>query len=343
MFSSNSEARYSRLLLEEVKAHKWEWLPDTAYFGGGTPSLMPADLLLDLLDAIPRRKLTEITLECAPGTVTEGRAEAWVECGINRVSLGVQSFITTELQRVGRRHNAETVGSDVDTLRRLGIHNINIDLIAGLPTQTAKSWDRSLDFIKRLAPPHVSVYTFEIDEASRLGREVLLGGVRYGARELPDDDLTSDLYERAVDRLACLGLRRYEISNFALPGWESRHNLKYWRIQPYIGFGLDAHSFDGQRRWNNPDTLLSYFKERESNAFNRRDLVPCDTAQERFFIGLRLMDGIEPTPGEWRRFAQPIERWLQAGMLEQHGNRLRLANGAVLLSNEIFQDFIDAT
>jgi oxygen-independent coproporphyrinogen-3 oxidase len=330
---SNDRQRYEAGLLNEIHSHRWEWHPETVYFGGGTPSLMSPALLRALMQAIPQGHITETTLECAPGTVTE----QWLQCGINRISMGVQSFVTEELRQTGRRHTAETVERDVQLLRELGLPNINIDLIAGLPHQTAESWERSLDWIERLAPPHVSVYIFEVDEDSRLGKELLLGGVRYGAAAVPSDDLVAELYERAVLCLAGMGLNRYEISNFARDGYRSRHNLKYWQLEPYIGFGLDAHSFDGRSRWSNPDSLDNYL----SAGTEPEALATPDPAEEHFFVGLRLMDGIEPSPKEWSRFAQPIEKWTQAGMLERDGTRLRLTDRGVLLSNEIFQEFVN--
>jgi len=330
--------RYERALLTELHAQNWPWLPDTLYFGGGTPSLISNGFLQEVMNAIPGRPWMEATLECAPGTVTPERAATWRANGINRVSLGVQSFVAAELRQTGRGHTAEIVESEMALLRDAGLANINIDLIAGLPEQTAESWERSLDWIAHLAPPHVSVYIFEVDEDSRLGHEVLLNGVRYGARRMPSDDLIAQLYERAVDRLAQYGWRRYEISNFAREGFESRHNLKYWRLEPYLGFGLDAHSFDGTHRWSNTDSLESYL----SNPLERAAHTASDPSEEHFFVGLRLTEGIEPTPGEWQRFAQPIERWLENGMLEKDGARLRLAPAAVLLSNEIFREFLSA-
>lgn len=335
--TGDAKAQYEGVLLDELKAHPWDWAPETLYFGGGTPSLMRFGFFGDLMDAIPQGSLVEATFECAPGTISAEAARFWRSRGINRVSLGVQSFVIGELRRTGRRHTAETVEQDVQTLRETGINNINIDLIAGLPGQTLSSWEESLGWMERLRPPHVSVYIFEVDEDSRLGKEVLLGGSRYGALSVPDDDLTAELYERAVRYLAGLGIHRYEISNFALPGWESRHNLKYWQSEPYVGFGLDAHSFDGRRRWSNSDALLDYLRARkpivEPNA--------SDLAEEHFFVGLRLSSGVEPTPQEWSRFEAPIGKWLAAGMLERAGSRLRLTDRGVLVSNEVLQEFVN--
>ena len=295
---------------------------------------MPQEELRQIMAAIPSERLVEVTLECAPGDVEAERAAAWKEAGVNRVSLGVQSFITAELRRTGRRHTAETVECDIALLRAAGIRDINVDLIAGLPGQTRQSWEDSLDWIERLQPPHVSIYLFEMDEDSRLGKEALGGGVRYGASILPSDDSMADFYERAVERLAAMGIERYEISNFAMAGRESRHNLKYWKLEPYAGFGLDAYSFDGGRRWGNPDTLEEFFRGESAAA------SVTDASEEHFFVGLRLMAGIEPTPAEWTRFAEPIARWVAMGMLEQRGSRLRLSARGVLLSNEVLQEFV---
>ena len=327
-------AQYQCALLEEIRNHNWLWRPETLYFGGGTPSLMPADFLREIMAAIPFEPLSEVTLECAPGTVTPEAVDVWRACGVNRISLGVQSFVTNELRQTGRRHNREIVEHEVALLRSGGVANINIDLIAGLPEQTLESMGESLEWVERLAAPHVSLYIFEIDEESRLGNEILLGGQRYGAPRVPSDDLTAQLYERASSELRRLGYHHYEISNYAQPGFESRHNLKYWQLEPYAGFGLDAHSFDGQRRWSNADTFDGYFGgEKPAPTMS-------NAAEEHFFVGLRLLDGMEPTAEEWQLFAAPIEKWERAGMLARAGSRLRLTPQAVLVSNEIFQEFL---
>ena len=304
--------------------------------GGGTPSLMDAEALRGILAAVPGRPWSEATMEAAPGTLTDAAVRAWRECGINRVSLGVQSFVQSEIARTGRKHTAELVARDVTMLRDAGINNINIDLIAGLSGQTAASWNESLDWIERLGPPHVSVYMFEIDEDSRLGNEVLLNGQRYGAPTVPTEDLTVELYETAVERLASLGIARYEISNFAQPGWESKHNLKYWRLEPYVGFGADAHSFDGVERWQNAETVAEYV-ERE---LPMTESTAANPDEEKFFVGLRLAEGVAPTADEWKRYDEPLSRFLQEGLIERRGDAVRLTDRGVLLSNEVFQEFL---
>ena len=336
------EPEYLDALCAEIAACEWPWQPETAYLGGGTPSRMdPADLQR-ILNAVPGCPWREATLEVAPGGLTDDRAAAWAAAGINRVSLGVQSFIPRELARTGRKHTAEIVESEIAMLRRAGIDNINVDLIAGLPGQSAASWRESLDWIERLTPPHVSVYMLEIDADSRLGSEVLLNGKRYGAPEIPSDELIAELYETAVRELARVGIERYEISNFARPGFESLHNLKYWRLEPYLGFGADAHSFDGGLRFRNVESAKEYVDRIRARQSPRASSAAANRDEERFFVGLRLSDGIHPEPAEWARFEEPIERFVAEGLLERDGGRLRLTDRGVLVSNEVFAEFIHA-
>jgi oxygen-independent coproporphyrinogen III oxidase len=338
------EPRYISALRGELEATQWPWVPETVYLGGGTPSRMDPRDLAGLLSRIPGRPWSEATLEAAPGGITASKAEAWRDAGINRVSLGVQSFIQRELARTGRTHTAEIVASEIATLREAGIGNFNIDLIAGLPGQTLESWNASLDWIARLDPPHVSVYMLEVDEDSRLGAEVLALGKRYGAGEVPTDDAIADFYEIAVARLASLGIPRYEISNFARADFESRHNLKYWRREPYLGFGADAHSFDGlvdQRvdqgaRWQNAESAGDYVALIERGQSPVMQRTAADPG-ERFFLGLRLNEGVEV---DWSQFAPAVEEFARQGLLEVNGKKLRLTPRGVLLSNEVFAEFI---
>jgi len=219
---------------------------DTVYLGGGTPTILDIAQLERLFVTISQKFVVEsdaeITVECAPGTLTPAMLEAFQRCGVNRVSLGVQSFVDHEAASVARLHQRATVLEDIARLRAAGIENINLDLIAGLPHQTAESWEFSIAEAIATGAPHVSVYMLEVDDDSRLGRELMAGGTRYHAHFVPDEDLTADFYETACKRLDGAGVCQYEISNFARPGQESRHNLKYWTRQPYLGFGVDAHS-----------------------------------------------------------------------------------------------------
>ena len=241
---------------------KFEPEADSIYLGGGTPTVLEAAELERIFAAV-RAKFrvhsdAEITVECAPGTLTPPMLESLGRCGVNRVSLGVQSFVDQEAASVGRLHTRAIVLDDLARLRAAGITNISIDLIAGLPHQTPASWEFSLAETIASGIPHVSVYMLEVDEDSRLGRELIAGGTRYHAHFVPEDDATADYYLQACERLNAAGVLQYEISNFArdvdssrdhsITGspdhamFASRHNLKYWMRQPYLGFGVDAHS-----------------------------------------------------------------------------------------------------
>jgi len=297
---------------------------------------MEPQALREILDALPGRPWSECTIEAAPGTITPAKAASWREAGINRVSLGAQSFVERELRQTGRKHCAATVAADVEMLRAAGIKNINIDLIAGLAYQTEESWRESLEWVVRLDPPHVSVYMLEVDMDSNLGLEIIIEGSRFGAKHVPSEDLTAALYVTAVDFLAARGIRRYEISNFAKPGFESLHNLKYWRLEPYLGFGSDAHSFDGSHRWQNLETAEEYC----AIANPRSEVIESRPREEKFFVGLRLLEGITPDEYDWQEHGFTIQRFLEMGLLEKSGPVIRLTSRGVLLSNEIFQEFL---
>lgn len=335
VFPREMEQRYLERLLGELREHEWGWTPETVYLGGGTPGSMPAEALRAVMGLVPGKPWAEATLEAAPGAIAAGAVEAWVRCGINRVSLGVQSFVEEELRRTGRRHTAEGVKRDVEMLRAAGTGNINVDLIAGLPAQTEAGWRASLEWIERLEPPHVSVYMLEVDEDSRLGRELLAGGGRFGAGAVPSEERIADFYEMAVEFLEQRGWRRYEISNFARQGFESQHNLKYWRLAPYAGFGADAHSFDGEWRIANTEDVRGYIERGPQPQRTRADLQ-----SERYLTGLRLMEGVDLQPEDEGRFGEAVERFVRGGLLEREGARVRLTRRGVMLSNEVFEAFL---
>jgi len=331
-----SEA-YPEALRDELRAFPWTWTPETVYWGGGTPSQMDPAILASIHADIPGRPWHEATIEAAPGGITREKAEAWMAAGINRVSLGVQSFIPKELTRTGRKHTAQIVENELTILRQAGITNLNIDLIAGLPGQTRQSWNESLDWVERLNAPHVSVYMLEVDDDSRLGSEILALGKRYGAPDVPTEDEVADFYELAVERLASFGIARYEISNFTRPGFESVHNLKYWRREPYLGFGADAHSFDGEMRWQNVESAAECIERWRSGQSVVAERTVADALSEPFFLGLRLSEGI---PAATTRSRPGVERFLKEGLLEESSGRLRLTPRGVLLSNEVFAEFL---
>lgn len=334
------EASYVDALVAEIAAHPWQWQPETLYLGGGTPSAMDSVALARIAAALPAQLWLEATMEAAPGTLTAERIAEWRRAGINRVSLGVQSFVKAELARTGRRHDAAVVERDVALLRAGGLENFNLDLIAGLPGQTEAGWRESLAAVERLAPPHVSLYMLEVDEDSRLGSEMLLGGTRYGASDVPGDDRIASFYELGVSELQRSGIERYEISNFARPGAESLHNLKYWRREPYVGFGADAHSFDGLLRWQNTETAADYLSCWQRGDPFRSETTPASAYEEKFFVGLRLTEGVLADASDWARYGAAFDRFLSGGVMERHQGRLRLTPRGIMISNEIFEEFV---
>jgi oxygen-independent coproporphyrinogen-3 oxidase len=340
VFPAGLERRYLDSLHAEIAGYDWPWRPETVYLGGGTPSRFEPAALAALLGLVPGRPWREATLEAAPGDITSTKAQEWLRAGIDRVSLGVQSFVHREIARTGRRHSARTVLEEVQILRAAGIDNFNIDLIAGLPGQTRDGWRQSLDWLERLEAPHVSVYMLEVDPDSRLGAELLRGGNRYGVAEVPGDDLVVELYQEAIERLGAMGIRQYEISNFARPGRQSLHNLKYWTLEPYAGFGADAHSYDGAVRRRNAESPAGYVERWERGEPACVEAVEAQPSEESFLVGLRLTAGIRPGPEDQRRYAEPIRRFVDLGLLEADGGLLRLTRRGVLLSNEVFQEFL---
>ena len=328
---------------------------DSIYLGGGTPSLLPADELKKLFFAVRQQfkvlPKAEVTVECAPGTLTDQVIQALVTRGVNRVSLGVQSFVDKEAASVARLHTREKTLSDIERLRKAGISNINVDLIAGLPHQTRESWEYSVEQAIATGVPHVSVYMLEVDEDSRLGRELIAGGTKYHAHFVPDDDLTADFYETACERLNAAGIEQYEISNFARAGFESRHNLKYWTRQPYLGFGVDAHSMLPSRNGGEAESIRLATTDDYDRYFVAADFKASSVSQEQaleesFFLGLRLNRGVdlESLRQEFcesvDKFAATIDGLVEEDLLIRSGENLRLTNRGRLLSNEVFQRFI---
>lgn len=289
---------------------------DTIYLGGGTPSLLsPAQIarvfaLLRSHFGVERD--AEITVECAPGQLSEASLEQYLREGVNRLSFGAQSFVLEELRQVGRTHTPELCLQDLARARNAGVERLSVDLIAGLPGQTSASWERSLDAVLSSGVGHVSVYMLETDADSRLGRELLADGSRYGAAQVPTDDECAALYLRACDVLTSNGIAQYEISNFARRGHISAHNMKYWNRQPYVGFGLDAHSMlslacGGAVRFRNEDDLNGYMTEHNQGAPQTlrvvarrggeeeprsRRISQREEVEEVMLLGLRLNDGI---------------------------------------------------
>lgn len=371
VYPASEHARYIQRLMNEMhEARKWSdqlgaELPrqvDSIYLGGGTPSLLEPELIARLFASIRGdfavNSAAEITVECAPGQLADETVAALTAARVNRVSLGVQSFIDREASQSGRLHNRATVFEDVNRLRAAGITNINLDLIAGLAGQTIASWEDSLRALIESDVPHASIYMLEVDDDSRLGRELLAGGVRYHADLVPTDETIAHMYEKAIEWLASAGLHQYEISNFARRGFESHHNLRYWERRPYLGLGLDASSMLRQSptseraaqrshvlRATTPENLSAYLEASETAEICW--LSPERQFEEAWFLGLRLNRGVSLSRMENEFGKEMIEGVMETvqdlndrGLLLHRGDSVRLTSAGRLLSNDVFQEFL---
>jgi putative oxygen-independent coproporphyrinogen III oxidase len=283
-----------------------------------------------------------VTMEMNPATVTAETLREYRALGINRASFGVQTFDDRDLKLLARGHDANDARQTFEMLRDAGFDNVSFDLIAGLPGQTLQAWERNLDEAIKLSPEHMSLYLLEIHEGTPLAEQV-----RSGRRPQPDAELAAEMYELMLDKLGAAGYEQYEISNFSRPGFESRHNSKYWRLEPVYGFGVSAHSFDGFQRYANERDTASYVRRIEEFLVAEVSRERIDGASEFAFLGLRLEEGIDLTDYE-RRFAidiqtkyrDDLERLRDAGLIEIRDRRLRLTRKGKLYSNEVFEIFV---
>jgi len=371
VYPASDHARYVDRLIKDL-SQSADWaarmgldLPrrvDTVYLGGGTPSLLAPELLERLFTAMRAQfdlePNAEITVECAPGQIADETLAAFQAVGVNRVSMGVQSFIDREAHVSGRLHSRAIVEKDLLRLRNAGIANLNLDLIAGLAGQTLASWDESLTALLDAGVLHASVYMLEVDEDSRLGREMLAGGARYYAEMVPSDDVIAQMYTRAIERLDQAGLAQYEISNFCRPSFASRHNLRYWQRRPYLGLGLDASSLL-REAFRAADQSESGYVLRSTTTSDLEKflagpepvettwLSPARQHEEAWFLGLRLNSGVDVAAVE-REFGreqasqamQVVARLATDGLLDSDGKTVRLTARGQLLSNHVFQEFL---
>ena len=351
LYQTELAERYVRALVQEIRSSQYAGeTVDTIYFGGGTPSLLaPAQLeciLATLHDRFKTAADAEITLEINPGSATPEKLRAFRSLGINRASFGAQTFDDAELAKLGRSHNAADALRTFGDLRDAGFANVSFDLIAGLPGQTLDGWQRNIKQALDLAPEHLSFYLLEVHSDTPLAEHI-----RRGIQPQPDDDLASVMYEWMLEEAAAAGYEHYEISNLCRPGFQARHNVKYWTAAPYYGFGCSAHSFDGKtRRWANHREVLKYVEMVESGAspvVEEQQLTEIEVRAEAVFLGLRLMHGID-----LRRFRElfgvdlsdehleTLDQYRKAGLLELDGDLIRLTRRGALLSNEVFAAFV---
>jgi oxygen-independent coproporphyrinogen-3 oxidase len=327
---------------------------DTIYLGGGTPSLLSPVQMRRLFAALRREFVVlpgaEITVECAPGQIEDATLDAMVECGVNRISFGVQSFIDAEAKHTGRLHTREIALRDVDRVRRGGVARVNLDLISGLPGQSRDSWRESLTVLAAANADHASIYMLEVDDDSRLGREIGSGGLKYYAPQVPSDDAIAEMYLEACGFLERHSLAQYEISNFARDGAESLHNLKYWRRAPYLGLGLDAHSMLRSEsraavRFATADELDPFL---HSSSWGEARTLPCEEElEEAWFLGLRLNQGVSLAEMKTEFGASAVNAFEPVlvdleceELIERGDDRIALTERGRLMSNEVFGRFL---
>jgi len=337
-------AREAALVSGEASASAF----DSLYLGGGTPSLIPPEDLFRLLDRLRRRfavdEGSEITLEANPEDVTAELAAEWKAAGVNRVSVGVQSLQDSELSAVGRRHDADGARRALDRLSQAGL-SLSADLILGLPTQTATTFRRNVEEVCGSGVAHLSIYLLET-EKSRAVEEDRRG---HPERYLSDDE-QAEAWLEAGETLAARGFSHYEISNWARPGRQARHNVKYWTRTPTLGLGVSAHELWGGRRRANVSGLPSYLASlRDARRPTAQDepVTPGDAARERIFLGLRLSEGV---PGEeiegWigdagdALLTADYAAWQEEGLLRKDDGRVRFTERGFLLSNEVLCRFV---
>jgi oxygen-independent coproporphyrinogen-3 oxidase len=345
--------RYVRAVAMETRAFRApEALTEieTIYFGGGTPSLLAPAQIEHILEAVHARFVVaadaEVTMEMNPGALTRATLREYRRLGVNRASFGAQTFDDRELRRLGRTHTAHDVRETIRHLRAAGFDNCSFDLIAGLPAQTLEAWSRNLDEALALRPEHLSFYLLEVHEGTPLADQI-----RSGRQPRPDDDLAAEMYRLMLERACRVGYEHYEISNLCLPGFEARHNSKYWLAEPVYGFGCSAHSYDGRRtRWANERDTMRYLELIENGSTAIVETIELDereAAAEAVFLGLRLMRGISLNEHRARfgedireKHALDLARLSDAGLIELDDNLMKLTRSGALLSNEVFATFV---
>ncbi|HEX8198162.1 MAG TPA: radical SAM family heme chaperone HemW [Pyrinomonadaceae bacterium] len=353
IYQSDLAEKYVEALCREISKSKIQNPKskiETIYFGGGTPSLLTPKQTEKILRAVSDRfsiqPNAEITMEMNPGTLTPQIARDFRSLGINRASYGAQTFDDDELKRLGRRHTAEDVRKTIDLLRAADFTNVSFDLIAGLPGQSLKDWQRNLNEALKLKPEHLSLYLLEIHEGTPLAKHI-----SEGKQPMPDEDLAGEMYSFLLEKIAESNYEQYEISNFCLPGFESRHNSKYWTFDPVYGFGCSAHSFDGERRrWANARDTNAYIEliEKTGGAIVEETVLDEKERRAEFaFLGLRLMRGVCLTDFERKfgvalldEYGAALEESFEAGLIEIEENRLRLTGKGALFSNTVFAAFV---
>lgn len=343
----DTKEAYARALIREIHLAR-EPLGKritSVFFGGGTPSLLPAQLTVAVLEELGKRYVlssdAEISMEVNPGTVSSQSLKLWHRAGINRLSIGLQSPRDEELRMLGRIHSFAQFKTCFAMAREAGFGNLNLDLMFGLPGQSCQSWEESLRLSAAFAPEHISAYSLIIEEGTPFARMRL---------QLPDEDTEYEMYDMTDRVLSEYGYRQYEISNYSLPGRECRHNLGYWEREEYLGFGLGAASLVGHTRFSNTRSLKEYLAADGDPRICRKEtevLTESDEMAEFVFLGMRKRKGIRDEDFQscfgrsiWEVYAAPLKKYLTLGLISCEGGSIALTRPGIHVSNRVFSDFL---
>jgi oxygen-independent coproporphyrinogen III oxidase len=353
LWNEDLAERYKRAVVREIiefaESNRIRTRVNSIYFGGGTPSLMSARQIGGILDACRSvfaiTEDCEVSMEANPDTILGRKASAWLEMGINRISMGAQSFSAMELAAIGRIHSSTQIKKAFALLRQSGFENINLDLMLGLPHQSERQWMLNLETVTSLSPEHLSIYMLDLEGTEPLAHSILKNGT-----SVPDEDSIADWYLSTLDYMSAAAYDQYEISNFAFPGFQCRHNLKYWLRAPVLGFGLGSHSYDGDYRYANQNSMDDYLESIEGGRAPiewRRQISEKEALQETFFLGLRLNKGIdwehlECTHAELQSegYKDFLDELQSMGLVARQSSNIHLTRAGMLLSNEILQRFV---
>lgn len=335
--------------IEESSAAIKNYEVDTVYFGGGTPSFYGADRIVEIFNALKLngnlRLDAEVTVECNPDSTSANALKLLRQEGVNRLSLGVQASDNNLLKLIGRRHNFQQAKKTIVDARRAGFDNISLDLIYGLPSQTKSDWAETLARVVELHPEHISCYGLKLEEGTPMYKNYR------GSPILPDDDEQADMYSYAAEMLGRYGYRQYEISNFCAPGFESRHNLKYWDLDDYMGFGPGAHSCVGNLRYSFVRDLKQYISGVERNVSiidEYENISPLERAVEYIMLGMRTSRGISERDyrarcqSSWKPIGQVLRAFKEKGWAEQTGERWHFTVPGFLISNTLIGIMLEA-
>lgn len=336
-------SQYIEALIKELEYEKLDkYNIETIYIGGGTPSFIESKYIVQILSKINKENAKEITIEVNPGTVTEEKLKDYIKAGVNRISIGLQSTDNAILRQIGRIHNFEQFLETYNLVRKVGFKNINVDLMIGLPNQSLKIVEDSLEKVIELNPEHISVYSLIVEENTKIE-----GKISNGILELPSEELERKMYWLVKNRLEEAGYKHYEISNFAKPGFESKHNVDCWEQKEYIGIGLAAHSYMNKARYSDTVDFEKYCENPMKNRTVHEHQTEETQAKEYMLLGLRKIDGVDIQKFKNKFVNNPIylykdklNKLVKNNLLEIDINYIKLTDKGIDLANIVWEEFI---